>query len=122
LAETRLRDLELPAQSGGLCPPVARIERHRTIVRLVLRGSLTMRQKARLDAALEHARDLCAAVEVWDRHSDLAVLPDDGDLADLPLSGFAKAAADRLRAQAAAGDAAARDALGLLVQLARVGA
>lgn len=97
-------------------------EKDRTIVKLVLRGALTLRQRARLDGILEHARDLLAALEIWDRYSALAVRPEDGDFADLGLSGFARTAADRLREKAAGtGDdaATARDALGLLLRLAR---
>lgn len=97
-------------------------DKDRTIVKLVLRGALTLRQRARLDGILAHARDLVAAVEVWERRSELVVRPEDGDFADLGLSGFAQTAADRLRAAAAGPgpDAAeAADALGLLVRLAR---
>jgi hypothetical protein len=100
-------------------------EKDRTIVKLVLRGALTLRQRARLDGTVEHARDLLGALEIWDRHSALVVRPDDGDFADLGLSGFARTAADRLRERAAGtGDdaATARDALGLLLRLARTGA
>jgi DNA repair exonuclease SbcCD nuclease subunit len=97
-------------------------EKDRTIVKLALRGALTLRQQARLDDVLAHARDLLGALEVWERHTDLVVRPDDDDFADLGLSGFAHTASDRLRALASADGAeavAARDALGLLVRLAR---
>ena len=93
----------------------------RTVLRLVLRGALTLRQHARLDASLDELRDLFAAVDVWKRHSDIAVVADDGDFAGLQLSGFAQAAMERLRAQAQGSEAAARaarDALALLVRLA----
>ena len=93
----------------------------RTVLRLVLRGALTLRQQARLDASLDELRDLFAAVDVWKRHSDIAVVADDGDFAGLQLSGFAQAALERLRAQAQGSEAAARaarDALALLVRLA----
>ena len=87
-----------------------------TVAKVWFVGTLTLRQHARLTEALERARDVFAAVEVWERSSDLAVVPDDGDFADLTLAGFARAAVDRLRA---APDAEARDALALLVRLAR---
>jgi DNA repair exonuclease SbcCD nuclease subunit len=92
-----------------------------TVLRLVLRGSLTLRQRARLDAFLDESRDLFAAVDVWARHTDLGVLPDDGDFSNLALSGFAQKTVDRLRAQAAGGGetaTTARDALGVLIRLA----
>jgi len=95
----------------------------RMIVKLTLRGVLTLRQQARLDDILAHARDLLGALEEWERHTDLVVRPDDDDFSDLGLSGFAQTASERLRALAAADGAeavAARDALGLLVRLARL--
>lgn len=96
-------------------------DRERTIVRIVLRGTLTLTQKARLDALLDRARDVFAGVDRWDRHTDLAVRPDDTDFADLDVSGFASEAVEALRAQAAGSgpDAAtAQDALALLLRLA----
>jgi DNA repair exonuclease SbcCD nuclease subunit len=93
----------------------------RTVLRLVLRGALTLRQHARLDGSLDELRDLFAAVDVWKRHSEIAVVADDGDFEGLQLSGFAQAALERLRAQAQGSEAAARaarDALALLVRLA----
>lgn len=92
-----------------------------TILRLGLRGSLNLRAKARLDDVVEHAGDLFAAAVSWETRSDLAVLPDDLDVSDLQLSGFARATVDVLGQRAAADDRAglvARDALALLYRLA----
>lgn len=93
----------------------------RTIVKLTLVGTLSLSANARLEALLEHQRDLFAAIERWERHTELAVRPDDDDFADLRLSGFAAQALADLRDQAEAGgpDAdGARDALALLVRFA----
>ncbi len=93
--------------------------KERTIVKLRLHGALPLRLRARLDAALELARQRLAALEL--RDADLATTPDDADFADLQLAGFARAAADGLRSAArGTGDAtaAAQDALALLVRLA----
>lgn len=93
----------------------------RAIVKLVLVGTLTIRQHARLEAMLEDEGLRLGALERWERHTDLAVVADDADFADLELAGFAAVALDRLRGLAAGGGAeaeAARDALGLLVRLA----
>lgn len=94
-----------------------------SIAKLVLRGTLTLRQKATLDAMLDGERDLFGALEIWTRHTDLLVVPDDSDFTDVALPGFAAAAAARLRDAAKTGDDAsrdtARDALGLLLRLAR---
>lgn len=92
------------------------------VVKLDLVGALSLADKDRLDERLEHFRDLFAAIEVSERASDLAVVAGDADFADLEVSGFARAALDDLRARASAGGAeaaTARDALGLLLRLAR---
>lgn len=93
----------------------------RTVLRLALVGSLSLRAKARLDAILDAARDLFAAIDVAERESELVVVPDDGDFRDLDLAGFASRAARTLRVRASGeGPEAetARDALALLVRLA----
>jgi DNA repair exonuclease SbcCD nuclease subunit len=87
--------------------------KERTILKLSLRGALSLGEKARLDAALESARETFAAVEIWSRHTDLVVRPDADDLAALDLSGFARTTLDELTER---GDA---DALALLYRLAR---
>ena len=95
-------------------------DKERTILRLGLRGTLTLRQRARLDEIVDHAGDLLAAVIRSESSSELAVLPDDSDFTDLTLAGFAAAAVEKLRSQAAANgtDATvARDALALLLRL-----
>lgn len=99
-------------------------DKGRTIVQLTLEGQVTLTHKARLDQVLAHQGDLFAALLTWDKKSDLVVLPDDGDLAALELSGFAQDAAADLREQAAAPrhPAVAQDALGLLFRLASTSA
>jgi hypothetical protein len=96
-------------------------DKQRTIVKLGLAGTLTLRQSTRLEKELEDARDLFAAVELWDRVSELVVFPDDTDFSDLELAGFARTTVEHLRGLAGSETdeaAAARDALGLLVRLA----
>jgi DNA repair exonuclease SbcCD nuclease subunit len=93
----------------------------RTIVKLVLVGTLTIREDARLGSLLEDEGARLAAVEQWERHRDLAVVASDADFAELELAGFARVALGRLRDLAAGGGdeaATARDSLGLLVRLA----
>lgn len=92
----------------------------RTIVKLGLVGTISLRLQARLDQFLDETRDLFAAIELWGRATDLAVLPDDDDFSEIGLSGFAALAVERLRTRAlATGDDAvtARDALALLLRL-----
>jgi DNA repair exonuclease SbcCD nuclease subunit len=96
-------------------------DKSRTIVKLALVGQLSLALKDELDRVLEHHTDLLAALEHWERHTDLVVLPDEGDFDELQLSGFAHDALDDLRALAPGSDASAdsaRDALGLLFRLA----
>ena len=94
----------------------------RTIVKLAPVGQVSLAQKARLDNLLEHHADLLAALETWERRSELVVIPDDADLAKLELSGFAREAVDELSGLAESGNQAeaARDALALLHRLAGV--
>lgn len=92
----------------------------RTVMKLGLVGTLTIRQRALLEVTLDRARDLLAAVVDSETRSELSVTPDDSDFADLALSGFAKTAVSELRLASEAGGpeaVAARDALGLLVRL-----
>jgi hypothetical protein len=94
----------------------------RTIVKLTLVGAVSLSESARLEELLAHHRDLFAAIEQWERHSELVIRPDDDDFADLGLTGFAAAALASLRAEAAGSGseaAAARDALALLVRFAK---
>ncbi|MDE0270338.1 MAG: metallophosphoesterase [Gammaproteobacteria bacterium] len=95
----------------------------RTIVKLALVGQLSLIQKARLDDLLKHHADLLAALETWERRSELVVVPDDVDRDDLGLSGFALEAFADLGKLAESGEEAmvARDALALLHRLARAG-
>ena len=94
-------------------------DKDRTIVKLSMVGQVSVDQKARLDELLEHHADLLAAIETWERHSDLVVIPDDADLDHFGLSGFAGDAFTELRTLAEQGDSAlaARDALALLYRL-----
>jgi DNA repair exonuclease SbcCD nuclease subunit len=100
-------------------------DKERTILKPALVGTVSLAQKARLDSLLDHHADLFAALEIWERRSDLAVTADDADVDDLGLKGFAAEALDDLRGPAAAGDeggvVVAQDALALLHRLARHG-
>ena len=95
-------------------------EKDRTIVRLAFVGTVSIRQKARLDSIVEHFSDLYAAIEIWERRTDLAVLPNDDDFSDFGLSGFAASALEDLRGEirrSGAEGSDARDALALLYRL-----
>jgi DNA repair exonuclease SbcCD nuclease subunit len=101
-------------------------EKDRTVVRLALTGSLTVTDRAALDACLDRYARLFAWLGLWERHTELAVVPADGEFSDLGIGGFAAAAVEELVATARDGDAPsaadAQAALGLLLRLADRGA
>ncbi|HTZ13430.1 MAG TPA: exonuclease SbcCD subunit D [Mycobacterium sp.] len=96
-------------------------DKDRTVLRLALIGSLTVTDRAALDACLDKYSRLFASLRVWDSHSDLAVIPADGEFNDLGIGGFAAAAVEELveTARTADSDTAgdAQAALALLLRL-----
>ncbi|MGB9225316.1 metallophosphoesterase family protein [Mycobacterium sp.] len=96
-------------------------EKDRTVVRLALTGSLSVTDRAALDACLDKYARLFAWLGLWERHTDLAVVPADGEFTDLGIGGFAAAAVDELVATARSGDTEsavdAQAALALLLRL-----
>lgn len=101
-------------------------DKDRTVVRLALTGSLTVTDRAALDACLDRYSRLFASLRMWESHSDLAVVPADGEFADLGIGGFATAAVGELVATARGDDAEAavdaQAALALLLRLSDRGA
>jgi DNA repair exonuclease SbcCD nuclease subunit len=100
-------------------------DKERTVVQLALSGSLTVTDRAALDACLDKYARLFASLRLWERHTDLAVVPADGEFDDLGVGGFAAAAVQELVATARAGDDDADDAraaLALLLRLVDTGA
>ena len=95
-------------------------DKERTVVRLALTGSLTVTEKAQLDACLDRYARLFAALTTWERHTHVAVIPCDGEFDGLGVGGFAAAAVDELVATARADGPeadAAQAALALLLRL-----
>ena len=97
-------------------------EKDRTVVRLALTGSLTVTDRAALDTCLDRYARLFAWLGLWEGHTDLAVIPADGEFTDLGIGGFAAAAVEELVATAREGDPEsavdAQAALALLLRLA----
>ena len=95
--------------------------KERSIVRASLRGQVSVAQKARLDQMLDHYTDLLGGLEVRDGEGGLAVVPDDADLDDFGVSGYAREALSDLSEMAQSNDHAviAQDALALLYRLTR---
>ncbi|AMO62765.1 DNA repair exonuclease [Mycolicibacterium phlei] len=96
-------------------------DKERTVVRLVLTGSLTVTDQAALDECVAKYDRRFAALRIDEKLSEIAVLPADGEFDDLGIGGFAAAAVDELVATARSdGEDAddARAALALLLRLA----
>ena len=96
-------------------------ERRKSVVRLSFVGTVPLATKAHLDEVIDRHREVLAALELHEQQMDLAVIPDDADVAALGLTSFAAAALDELVARATDGPDAevAEDALGLLYRIAR---
>lgn len=95
-------------------------DKERTVVRIGLNGSLTVTDKAKLDACLNRYSLLFAALTEWERHTDIAVIPADDEFTDLGIGGFAAAAVDDLVATARSDGADADDARAALALLLRL--
>lgn len=99
-------------------------DKERTVVRVGLTGSLSVTDKAALDVCLDKYSRLFAALSLWEKQTDIAVMPADGEFDDLGIGGFAASAVDELvttaRSEGADADDA-RAALALLLRLADTG-
>ncbi|GAB97858.1 putative hydrolase [Kineosphaera limosa NBRC 100340] len=73
---------ELDEALGALDP------KDRTVVQTGLRGTLSLQQKARLDALLDAYGEVFAACLPWLSRQNIAVLLGDDELADLGIGGF----------------------------------
>ncbi|MBN1461112.1 MAG: metallophosphoesterase [Armatimonadetes bacterium] len=96
--------------------------KERTVIRLHLVGSVSLSARVGLETCLSDVKDIFGAFDV--RETDLLVVPDNADFADLRFSGFADGTVHRLRAKIEeGGDEApsARDGLMLLLRLAEEG-
>lgn len=111
-------DLNGAADIAALAARLAALEpKERIILKTRFTGTLGVAEASRLDALLETQRDVFAALDTWERHTDLAVVPDEAEIAGLTIGGYVREAAEEL-ATAAEGRgpeaATARDALKLL--------
>lgn len=95
-------------------------DKDRTVVKIGVVGTLTVTDRAALDALIDrHARRF-AGLRLWERNTDIAVMPSDEEFDDLGIGGFAAEAVAELvqTARSNAADAgAARGALALLLRL-----
>lgn len=95
-------------------------DKDRTVVKMGLVGTLTVTDRAALDASIDRQSLRFAGLRLWERQTDLAVMPSDDEFDDLGIGGFAADAVAEL-VDAARSDgadaAAARGALALLLRL-----
>ena len=92
----------------------------RTGIKLALTGTLTVRNQARLEGIIEDLQPLFARLQIWESHTDLAVMAEDEDFQDLGLADFALDAVAELQAATGTGGEDAQeaaDALALLFRL-----
>ncbi|WP_248491133.1 metallophosphoesterase [Tsukamurella sp. PLM1] len=95
-------------------------DKDRTVVKVGFTGTVGLGAKAALDDELEALRARFAAVELWERKTDLAVLPGEVELESLELTGPAAGAAEELLGVARSGAERAADAAGALALLYRL--
>lgn len=94
----------------------------RTVVKYSITGTLGLEATGKLERELAELEPVFAALYQRDRLMDLHLEPSDEELAELPLTGYARDAMRELvdqaaTTEAAAGDATARDAVNLLFRL-----
>lgn len=115
------RQLDGPADVDALRTELAALTpKERIALKTVFTGTLGLADAARLEALLEQQAEVFASLNAWERHTDLAVVPDEHEFEDLDVGGYAADAVVELRGRAAS-DAAdapiAGDALRLLYRL-----
>lgn len=96
-------------------------DKERTVVRLALTGTLTVTDRSALDACMDKYARLFANLRTWDSHTDIAVMPADGEFDDLGIGGFTACAVAELVSAAKSDDGrVAADAQGALALLLRL--
>lgn len=71
-----------------------------TILRTAFTGSLTVSEHAQLDQILDDRSPLFASLQPWARHTHLAVVPNDDELAQIQWGGYVQAALEELKTRA----------------------
>ena len=95
-------------------------DKERTVVQVGVTGAVSVTDMAELDECLAKYGRLFAAITLWDKETDIIVLPADGEFDDLGIGGFAASAVDELVAVASAGGELAGDAQAALALLRRL--
>ncbi len=72
--------------------------KEKVVLKLVLRGALSLADYTRLQEALEAVGTTFAGLLQWDGHTDLVISQDDEQWADMDISGYVSGAAEEIRA------------------------
>lgn len=92
------RELTGAADVAALDRELAALGRKdRTVVKLALRGALTVPEHAELERVKQRHAQVLAALHDWERHTRVRVTAGSDDLTALGLSGFVAAAAEEMR-------------------------
>lgn len=96
-------------------------EKARTVIKYSIAGTLGLEATRALEEGIAAKENVFGALYERDRLMDLHLEPDDGELANLPLTGYARDAMSSLLEMSAgsAGAESARDAVNLLFRLSK---
>ncbi|MGB3828783.1 MAG: metallophosphoesterase [Ornithinimicrobium sp.] len=71
--------------------------KEKVVLKVALRGGLTLADYARLQEALEGLQTTFAGLREWDRHTDLVIIPDEQQWSQMSISGYVDRAAEEIR-------------------------
>lgn len=96
-------------------------DKSRTVIKYGLRGTITLEQNRRLEEGIAELEDVFASLKPRDRTTDLVLEPDDEELSNLSVAGYAAEALSELVDAVTDGPASEvdRDALNLMFRLSR---
>ena len=95
-------------------------DKFRVVIKYGLRGTINLAAQSKLDSAMEELEPIFASLKPRQRLMDLHLVPEDDELANLHLTGFAASALDELMNEIrSTPDSVARDAANLLFRLSR---
>ena len=94
-------------------------EKDRTVIKYALSGTLGLEDTRTLERELAELEPVFAALYPRERLMSLHLEPDEEEMENLPLTGFAQDAMRELIGQAAEDNATARDAVNLLFRLSK---
>ncbi|WP_245198669.1 metallophosphoesterase family protein [Jiella mangrovi] len=113
------RSERLDGDAGGLEATFSTFDDPgKTLLKLTLAGSLSLRERVRLEETIAHWRDRFFSLDI--RDDDLFDEPDEDDLDKIDLSGFVRTAIEALRAKAADPADPEREAARLAIRMAYV--